>query len=347
LNVVSKATAFVSREQSAWNRKVWVSSEELQELSHIPTGRVLLSILLVWGALLGTLQLALSLRSVAFTALAFAVNGFLFLWLAYWEHEASHGLLTRNRRLNDLLANLFLAGPFGVTVEQHRWAHSCHHAAVNDPEVEVDHTAWICVAGAQLLVQILLHATAWHGLSTMLRYRSDGADDRRSSGMPPRTIASLASFVVVNGGVFALCAVQGQWYMYPLLWALPFFTIAVAAMNLFNVVEHQASSDVCEAGLVKMPPITRVVRAGFLERALIAPVGSYYHLEHHQFPNVPAFRLPELRRLLEQRGRFSEPDIIWANGFLRTLWKISRDRSFGERLLAAEGGAEGWRTGSR
>lgn len=317
--------------QSAWDRKVWVSPTELRELSRIPISKVFASILLLWVALLATLQMALSLRSLPFTILAFVLNGFLFLWLAYWEHEASHGLLTRNRRLNDLLADLFLAGPFGVTVEQHRWQHSRHHAGVNDPDVEVDHTAWICVGGAQLLVQALLHAIAWHGVSTILRYRGD-AHDQKTTGLPRRSAASVVSFVVINGAVFLLCAAQGQWYMYVVLWALPFFTITVAAMNLFNVVEHQASSDVCKAGLVKMPPITRVVRAGVAERCLIAPVGSYYHLEHHQFPNIPALRLPELRHLLEQRGRFAEADIIWADGFLRTLWKISQDPSFGERL---------------
>jgi fatty acid desaturase len=322
------------REPSGWDRKVWVSREELGELSRIPTLKVFGAITLIWAGLFATLQMALTLRSVPFYALAFVINGFLFLWLAYWEHEATHGLLTHDRRRNDLLADLFLAGPFGVTVEQHRWAHARHHAGVNDPEVEVDHTAWICIGGAQLFVQIVLHAIAWHGVGTILRYRGEARHPKKAE-LPGRTAASIVGLTVVNGAVLLVCILQGQWYAYPLLWALPFFTIAVAAMNLFNIVEHQASSDVCETGLVRMPPITRVVRAGFLERMLIAPVGSFYHLEHHQFPNVPAMRLPELRRILEERGRFEERDIVRTDGFLRTLWKLSRDRSFGERLASA------------
>jgi fatty acid desaturase len=306
----------------------------LLDLSRIPTARVFTAVALIYAALLGTLQAALSLRSPLVVFVAFVVNGFLFLWLAYWEHEASHGLLTRNRRLNDLLADLVLAGPFGVTVGQHRWAHSRHHAGVNNPDIEVDHTAWMCVGGAQLFVQLFLHAIGWHAASTMLRYRKD-AGDQRTNELPPRTLASLVGLVVVNGGVFLLCALQGQWYLYLLLWVLPYSTIAVAAMNLFNIVEHQASSDVCDAGVVPMPAITRVVRARLLERLLIAPVGSYYHIEHHRFPNISALRLPEMRRLLVERGRFEEDDIIWADGFLATLWRMSRDRSFGERLPVA------------
>lgn len=317
--------------ETIWNSRVWVTPEELRELSRVPTGRVFAAIAATWLALFVVLDIAIHAQAWWFDLLAIGVNGVLFLWLAYWAHEASHGLLCESRELNDLLGDLFLSGPFGVSVAQHRWQHGRHHLGTNNPEIEVDQTSWLCIGGAQLLVQAILHGIGWHGLSTMLRYRGR-AQDPRFAEMPPRSTASIVGLIAINGLVLLLFLAHGQWLRYLFLWPFPFFSITVAAMNLFNIVEHQASSDVCRTGLVPMPPITRTVRAGRVERAVLAPIGSYYHIEHHHFPNIPAFRLPELRALLEQRGRFREADVIWVDGYLRTLWRLSTDPSFGERL---------------
>ena len=43
---------------------------------------------------------------------------------------------------------------------------------------------------------------------------------------------------------------------------------------------------------------SRTVLAPFWERWLIAPWGLNYHLEHHYFPGIPLYRLPEVQRAL-------------------------------------------------
>lgn len=317
-------------DQSAQLRRDWVSAAELADLSRIPVLRVWASIAFTWSMLLLLFYAALTIQLVAIFPIVFICNGILFLWLAYWAHEATHGLVHPDRRWNDLLGDIFLAGPFGVSVAQHRWQHGRHHVGVNDPEVEVDHTAWLCVAGPQLLIQLLLHASGWQGISTIWRYRNRPRDERFRE-MPRRSMASMFSLIAVNGGVLALCIAYSQWYLYVFLWVLPFITVTVALMNLFNVVHHQSSSAVCEDGRIWMPPITRVVNSGLLERMVIAPIGSYYHLEHHEYPSVPAFRLAELRKLLLERGRFVQADILWADGYLRTLWRMARDPHYAAR----------------
>lgn len=315
-----------------WDKKTWVTKEELRELGRVPTGKVILAILATWGVLLAFLQFALMTDSWLIDAVSFVVIGFAFVYLSYWAHEGTHQLLSANRGTNDLVTDLFLAGPLGMSVGHHRWLHLRHHAYVNDPAGDVDTSGWICVRGGRLFLETFLHLIGWHAIVTILRYRRTDSDPRFSD-LPRRSLASHAAFVVWNSAIFALCALQGQWYMYFLLWVMPLFGISVAVINLGNIVEHQPSSDVCDVGIVKLPRFTRMMRAGWLERNLFAPVGFFYHFEHHQFPSVPAFRLPELRRLLEQRERFSEPDVIWTDGYLRTLWRLAMDKTFGIRLI--------------
>jgi len=102
--------------------------------------------------------------------------------------------------------------------------------------------------------------------------------------------------------------------------------------NFRTIVEHQPSSDVCDTGRVPVPAITRCVRSHPLERFIIAPVGFYYHYEHHLVPSIPCHRLGELRRLLQARGHFDQPGIVWVEGYLRTLWRLAMTPGYGMRI---------------
>jgi fatty acid desaturase len=52
---------------------------------------------------------------------------------------------------------------------------------------------------------------------------------------------------------------------------------------------------------------TRTTRASLLARLTVAPIRVNYHLEHHLLVAVPYFRLPELGRLLLERGAVAAP----------------------------------------
>jgi fatty acid desaturase len=47
---------------------------------------------------------------------------------------------------------------------------------------------------------------------------------------------------------------------------------------------------------------TRTVDAPFWQRFLVAPNNVNYHMEHHFMAGVPCYNLPQLRRLLRQKG---------------------------------------------
>ncbi len=146
-------------------------------------------------------------------------------------------------------------------------------------------------------------------------------------------MAAIVSFLVTNSALFAACWVQGAWWAYFILWAAPPMTVAQMLNNFRTILEHQPGAEVCDQPDASMQPLTRVIYAGRLERWLIAPVGFFHHHEHHTWPSIPYHRLGETRRLLEQKGYFAQEEIIYAKGYLRSLWQLAFQPGWGVRLL--------------
>lgn len=56
---------------------------------------------------------------------------------------------------------------------------------------------------------------------------------------------------------------------------------------------------------------TRTTQAGYIARALVAPIHVNYHKEHHLMAAVPYFKLPKMHQMLRERGHVSEPPTYW------------------------------------
>ena len=83
--------------------------------------------------------------------------------------------------------------------------------------------------------------------------------------------------------------------------------------RLRNIAEHAAVPD--DNDRLKN---TRTVEASWWERALIAPYGVNYHLEHHLVVNAPWYNLKQAHRLLLAKG--------WADQMeLRSSYKAMLD----------------------
>src|SRR5690606_26320840 len=80
-----------------------------------------------------TIALPYALGCALVFALSFFVIGAKQHALIVIMHDASHGRLLRNRRLNNLVGNLFCAFPTGWVTANYRLAHLAHHAATNTP----------------------------------------------------------------------------------------------------------------------------------------------------------------------------------------------------------------------
>ena len=239
-----------------------LAREELQALSRLTPWRTALRLIVIWSLVCVCLELAVSLTSAWVTVAAFLAMAVLQNHLVLWTHEASHYGLSRRKALNDLLADLFISGPTGIAVAQYRWQHLQHHRYLGDPAAETDLAAWMCIRQWHLLLTIARHATGWFAWTVLRRYRPASLPSPRD-GWPPRSAASIVGLLVANALFFALCALQGRPETYVIVWAGPLMTLTLLIGNLRTMVEHQPSSDICDAGLIKIPPITRFIVDAF------------------------------------------------------------------------------------
>jgi fatty acid desaturase len=234
------------------------------------------------------------------------------LALAILMHEAAHRHLFRTRALNDWLGDVLCARAVWGHLEPYRTHHLAHHAwagSERDPDRYL--SAPFPIARASLVRKFardlvgISGARRALGLLLMdleiLKYDVSGHAVRQSNG--PRGLARLRGFarnlgpmVIVNAALFALLALLGHGWVYS-AWAVAWLTTYGLFLRIRSFAEHactEASADPLRN--------TRTTHAGFLARMTVAPVQVNFHLEHHLLASVPWFRLPQLHRMLKDRG---------------------------------------------
>ena len=116
--------------------------------------------------------------------------------------------------------------------------------------------------------------------------------------VPTGFLAMRYGFYAVILGVIAYAgALEG----FALYWIVPMFTWLVLIMRIRSIAEHHAIAQPDRAY-----PRTRTTHATWLERIFLAPKNVNSHIEHHFFPSVPFYRLPELHTLLMSKPGYRE-----------------------------------------
>ena len=85
-----------------------------------------------WAVILGAM--ALAVWQPLFIPIAIMLIGTRQLGLAILEHEAAHGGLHANQRVNDTLSNLFCGPAYGGSLKSYRPYHLTHHKYAQQAE---------------------------------------------------------------------------------------------------------------------------------------------------------------------------------------------------------------------
>ena len=207
-------------------------------------------------------------------------------------HEGTHYRLFRNRRLNDWVSEVFLAWPHLTTMRSYRHNHVAHHQNLNtagdpdwtrkkdEPDWQFPKQSW------QMAVLFIKDLTGLGAISLIRVSRSLAANDPdKSPGFGRLRLAFYVMAVLMIAEFGALKSVL-------LFWLVPFSTWLILIMHIRSIAEHFAIDS--ENPNSK----TRTTVIGLAERIFIAPKNVNYHSEHHSFPSVPFYRLPELHRLM-------------------------------------------------
>ena len=234
--------------------------------------------------------------------LAVLVIGTRQLGLFILMHDGAHGLLHPDRRINDAAARWFCSSSLG----DYRPYHLQHHRYVQqaeDPDLGL--SAPFPISRLSLRRKLLRDLTGQTFYKQRLaplvaawRLRRRPAPAGQALQRQSQELVRGWRFVIGNAIGLGVFAAAGQAWVWLLLWLLPMATWLPAVTRIRNIAEH--------ALIAKDQPDplrqARTTRAGWAERALLAPYWVNYHAEHHLFTQLPCWQLPRAHALLHQRG---------------------------------------------
>jgi fatty acid desaturase len=250
--------------------------------------------------------------------LAVVIIGARQLGLGILQHDAAHGALHPDPKINDWAAEwLCVSG-----VQAYRDYHLQHHKfaqQAEDPDLVLSAPFPISRASLWRKVARDLTGQTWFK-QKFGRLTSKLA--KRKAGDPVLPILAdetrrQSRWLIVNGVAIAAFAVAGYPWGWFVFWLLPRATWYQLVTRIRNIAEH--------ALVAKNEPDplrhARTTRANMIERALIAPYFVNYHCEHHMFMHVPCWNLPRVRRLLERQGVTARME--GAPGYLSVLRAVT------------------------
>lgn len=265
-----------------------------------------------WGVI--GLAMAAGVVWPILSPLCIAVIGTRQLGLAILMHEAAHGGLSSSRRINDWLGQWLCAVPVGGDLNQYRPYHLSHHKYAQQPEdPDLILSARFPVTPASLRRKIFRDLTGQTFFKQRVLFVLKAFASRRDEAMAEGVVVtgtSVAPFLLVNATMLAGLTLIGVWWAYFVLWLLPLATWFPMVTRIRNIVEHAcvegSANDAFRAA--------RTTRAGWLERAFIAPYWVNFHAEHHLFMHVPCWRLPKLHRAVRATAEGERMEVAGGYG---------------------------------
>lgn len=222
------------------------------------------------------------------------------LGLAILMHDAAHGLLFAERRVNDWAGQWLCAAPVFTSLGLYRPYHLAHHRftqQANDPDLGL--SAPFPISRASLRRKVV------RDLTGQTAYQRRGAQIRRGLGPAEAGLGARLALLwraeqhgfIANLLLWLALAAAGYWWLYPALWLVPLATWYQLVSRIRNIAEHALVPD-------NDDPLrnTRTTGANPIERLFVAPYWVNYHLEHHLFMFVPCWRLADAHRALLAAG---------------------------------------------
>lgn len=255
---------------------------------------------------------------VLMCALALAILAGRQLAMAILMHDASHHSLFKTKWLNTHLTDWLCARPIWNDVSKYRPYHLKHHAKTSqpdDPDLGLvkkfpitqsslfrkffrdlnGQSGLKFLAGRVLMDLELLEWSVSNDPKPILR------GDRSNLELAKNLLKNSSGMLISNAAIFSALWASGHPKLY-LLWPLAYITPFPLFIRIRAMAEH-AGLETSHSALSN----TRTTRAGWLARALVAPIHLNYHIEHHLMASVPHQKLARMHQMLREREYVDAP----------------------------------------
>ena len=311
-----------------------LSAAELAPLTQLSNWRSALALLQTLFIISAAVGLALSAGLGAWTVLAVLVIGVAQHGLFILAHEAAHYRLFKQRGLNDAVGRMVgMAG--GVSMCTYRVTHRLHHNHLytpDDPDTAIHGgyprgVKYLWKKLAQDVVGLNAYKTFayFFGAPALNAATQKAARPLDDTSPALRSTARTDRWFVLAFHLCApvVCALAWGWQgaaWYLVLWTLPLLTVLQPVLRLRAICEHGATTDFSSPLTAARTNRTWGSASNWLGRALLFPHHVNYHLEHHLYPAVPHYHLPQLHRLLRDKGALQGAEVRDLSDTLRLIF---------------------------
>ncbi|MCH7330301.1 fatty acid desaturase family protein [Acinetobacter modestus] len=244
------------------------------------------------------------------------------LALAIIMHDASHQSLFKTKWLNDIATDWLCARPIWNDLKKYRAHHLRHHSktsTVEDPDLSL--VEGFPTSKKSLMRKFFRDVSGITGLKFALgrvlmdveKMEWTVSNDRRWISQegrhwvdyPKAFLKNSGGAIATNTALFSILWAAGHPKLYA-LWILAYLTPFPLFLRVRSMAEH-AGMPTSNSALTN----TRSTKAGYIARALVAPIHVNFHKEHHLMATVPYFKLPKMHQMLLERGHVPEPPSYW------------------------------------
>ena len=240
--------------------------------------------------------------------------------LACLVHESSHYSLFKNRVVNDLMANLFIAFQFYAVISNYRIGHWGHHRHVNEPEKDPDLLRLVQhhprefpvpkwrVFFEYVLLQLMPHKALSYlkGRAEYVAFTMKHEPVKNQDPLGKRILWALR--IAYYGILFGVLIYFGWITHYLLFWIVPFLTVYPATLFLREIGHHGNYPDNGDF------TNSRVYEGFWLEREIFFPFSEQNHVIHHMFPTVPWHTMRQAHDVMMRYPPYRE-NVIICDGF--------------------------------
>lgn len=245
-------------------------------------------------------------------------------------HEQAHRLGFKSE-WGGRLANVLVAYPILMTVEQYRGVHLTHHRhffTEKDPDyLRKQGPDWTFPQSplrfARMLFCDLIGLNFFKVLRSKRLHEPSGAADEK-----PKRLERLAFYAVA----IAALTYFHLWPIAALYWFVPILTVLQVFVRWGAICEHKY--DLIAPSLAES---TAVIRLTWWEKLLFPNLNFTYHLYHHFYPRIPSHLLPRVHERFRREGLVRDEHVFHGYfSYLRHLLKAQQPRTASASVTSAE-----------
>lgn len=202
-------------------------------------------------------------------------------------HEGAHGLISKNKKTNNFLAEIFSFFPSFVRMRQYEKFHKPHHTHLGtEQDGELHHKKvmnenWnLPMTKSWMWKRVLLDLVGMGYKEVLTIIKFVGT---------PKNVKDVLYPLIWWGVVLGLITYYGGFLSslkVLFIWNLSMFTSFIAIFRVRMWVEHLGT------------PGTHCISATWWQEVLFLQINGGFHDVHHRFPRVPFYNLPRVRRLV-------------------------------------------------